>query len=187
MKTPLKSIEEELKDCRKALENSKLWDFCWHIHHAKLIEFLYQLPEERIQYILVHKPLAEQAARLRSFRPVKGKLPEAIVKVGDDFAKAWMEYKEAEADWNRANTGIIEILRDLDNERVPMDIATDAQRQLGIERKAASENRSKAHHDSNTACTNLIAASINYKTELLQQYNSEYPDNWSEDGKVIGT
>ena len=62
--------------------------FCWHVHHRELIEWCYNY-KERERYIRTHKPKDEQEIRLRLFQPVKGKLPNEVIKAGQAYDKAW--------------------------------------------------------------------------------------------------
>jgi len=75
--------------------------FYWHVHHMKLIEWCYDY-EERARYIRTDKPKNEQEIRLRLFQPVKGKLPDEVVKAGQAYdkaeqarVKAWQAYVKA--------------------------------------------------------------------------------------------
>jgi len=60
----------------------------WHIHHDKLLEFSGNI-DKRIEYIKYGKPTEEIELRLRLLKPVKGKLPDAVIKVWAVWEKAW--------------------------------------------------------------------------------------------------
>ena len=61
--------------------------FYWHVHHDVLLEYCYNY-QGRVGYIKENKPKNEIETRLRLFKPVKGKLPEDIVKAGQKYEKA---------------------------------------------------------------------------------------------------
>ena len=69
--------------------------FAWHVHHDVLVEPLVEPIENRIAYIKSDKPQHEQELRLRLLKPVKGKLPIALVKAGSAYLKAWEAYDKA--------------------------------------------------------------------------------------------
>ena len=73
----------------------------WHIHHDKLLEFSGNI-DKRIEYIKYGKPTEEIELRLRLLKPVKGKLPDAVIKVWAACDKAWAAYEKAEAVWEKA-------------------------------------------------------------------------------------
>src|SRR3989338_2906478 len=93
--------------------------FFWHVNHTIFLEWCYDY-EERAQYIRTNKPQNEQEIRLRLFKPVQGRLPEAVVKarqVYDEarpaFDKAYQAYNEAYQAYDKAlidNTAKIEAL-----------------------------------------------------------------------------
>ena len=60
----------------------------WHIHHDKLLEFSGNI-DKRIEYIKYGKPTEEIELRLRLLKPVKGKLPDAVIKVWAVWEKVW--------------------------------------------------------------------------------------------------
>jgi len=67
----------------------------WHIHHDVLVEFATEPIRNRIKYIKKHKPAGEVKTRLRLLKPVKGKLPEAVVKAGKAYVDAAKVHKKA--------------------------------------------------------------------------------------------
>ena len=116
---PLLSIKEEAAACREAFKGVKLDSLVVHCHHEVLFEILTELAENRIAYILSHKPRNEQALRLRLFRPVSkealkkypkwnkaraewDKARDEWDKANAEFAKANAEWNTARAEWNKA-------------------------------------------------------------------------------------
>ena len=102
MSLQLKSVEEELKDCRDAWEKSRYYKvnrsdyfhgglvkYGVHIHHEELAERTVYI-EDRIQYILRNKPFEERALRLRLMRPVKVTLYNKYVKAIDFISEMEM-------------------------------------------------------------------------------------------------
>jgi hypothetical protein len=96
MKTPIKSIAEELNDCKLAFEAYPDAKFAWTCHHSVLIEQLTEPWMNRVNYILNEKPENQQAVRLRNFRPVRVELPQKFIE-GDKL--------RAEGDKLRAEGG----------------------------------------------------------------------------------
>ena len=82
---PLLSIKSEAALCRKAWKDMPVGTMAWHCHHGALSEVLTEPAENRIAYILSHKPNKEQALRRRLFRPAP------------TLAPAWAEYKRVKA------------------------------------------------------------------------------------------
>ena len=91
----LGTIKEEAAACRRAFKGVEIGSLVWLCNHEILIEPLSEPARHRINYILMSKPLGEQARRLREFRPVLGSLP-------DEFNRAYAEFNRADAKWNKA-------------------------------------------------------------------------------------
>ena len=69
----------------------------WHVHHEVLCEYSHDI-DERIEYIKKNKPAHEVDLRLRLMQPVKGKLPDELVKANKARVKAnkaWVKAYEA--------------------------------------------------------------------------------------------
>ena len=62
--------------------------FYWHIHHDILLEPLTEPLKNRIEYIKNNKFKNEIELRLKLLKPVKGKLPDEVIKVGEAYYKA---------------------------------------------------------------------------------------------------
>ena len=63
----------------------------WHLHHQVLVEWCFDY-DERAEYIRTEKPENERELRLRLFQPVKGELPQEVVKAEQAYDKAWQAY-----------------------------------------------------------------------------------------------
>ena len=99
MATELKSIEEELADCRARCADSAVGTWYHLIHHWIHFEPLTAPAEERIQGILTGKSEWQRAARLRHMGPWTGPLP-AVVREAWDRALAKLDLAlEAGAAW----------------------------------------------------------------------------------------
>lgn len=59
-----------------------------HIHHNILVEPLTEPIENRIEFIREQKPAGEIELRLRLMKPVRGKLPKAVIKAYAAWDKA---------------------------------------------------------------------------------------------------
>ena len=68
--------------------------FYWHVHHDMLLEYCYDY-EERVNYIKNYKLQGEIETRLRLFKPVKGKLPKDLIKIGQKLGEAERKLDEA--------------------------------------------------------------------------------------------
>ena len=62
--------------------------FYWHIHHDVLLEPLTEPLKNRIEYIKNNKSKNEIELRLKLLKPVKGKLPDEVIKAGEAYYKA---------------------------------------------------------------------------------------------------
>ena len=102
IKTPIKSIKEELKACKKAFTSNPKAEFAWTCHHSVLVELLTEPYQNRIEYIMTEKPESERAVRLRNFRPVRIKLPAKLIKAGAEYDKAEAEWYKAWPEYNKA-------------------------------------------------------------------------------------
>ncbi len=69
--------------------------FYWHVHHDFLVEWCYNY-DERVEFISTFKRRSERATRLRLMQPVKGEVPEEVIKVAPVYAKAYEAYADAE-------------------------------------------------------------------------------------------
>ena len=68
--------------------------FFWHIHHDTLFGWSDDI-NERIEYIKTEKPGNEIETRLRLLQPVKGKLPEEVIRARNAFDKARNAFDKA--------------------------------------------------------------------------------------------
>ena len=118
--TPLKSIEEEKKDCIAAFKACPEAKFAWCCHHEIHVEFLTESFQKRINYIISDKPESERALRFRNFRPVRVKLSEIIEKALADYYKAWDVYIKARADWNKTWADYEKALRENKEELIKL-------------------------------------------------------------------
>ncbi len=73
----------------------------WHVHHGKLLEWCYSY-NERAEFIRTEKHKDEQETRLRLFQPVRGDLPQEVVKAECTLIEAERAYSEARRVYNRA-------------------------------------------------------------------------------------
>ena len=78
----------------KTVNDNNKQGFFWHVHHEKLMEWCHSY-DERAEYIRTEKSSDEQETRLRLFQPVKGNLPEEVIKAGRARDKASRAYDEA--------------------------------------------------------------------------------------------
>ena len=76
--------------------------FYWHIHHDVLLEPLTEPLKNRIKFIKENKPKDEIELRLKLLKPVRGKLPDEIIKAGRAYDKAGKAYIEAGRSYDKA-------------------------------------------------------------------------------------
>ena len=60
----------------------------WHVHHEVILEALTEPIENRMEFIMVHKPVDEQSLRLRLMKPVTGKVPDPVMVAGKRVVEA---------------------------------------------------------------------------------------------------
>lgn len=75
--------------------------FFYHVHHETLLEWCYNY-NERAEYIRTGKPEKEREIRLRLFKPVKGNLPQEVVKARKALDAAWQVFIETRQNFNAA-------------------------------------------------------------------------------------
>jgi len=66
----------------------------WHVHHDVLVEWSDDI-RKRIRYVKKAKPKGEIKLRLKLMKPVKGKLPDEVVKAGEASNRAGESYVKA--------------------------------------------------------------------------------------------
>jgi len=81
--------------------------FFWHVHHGILLEWCHGY-KERASFIRTEKSKEEIETRLRLFQPVKGDLPQEVVKAWQAFIEAERTYNEAERTYDEARRAYIE-------------------------------------------------------------------------------
>lgn len=76
----------------------------WHEYHLGLISYCFDY-DARWQNILAYKPKREIESRIKWFQPVKGKLPDAVVKAAKILTKIKAAYDKADSPrtWNAWN------------------------------------------------------------------------------------
>jgi hypothetical protein len=85
-------------------EQKRIGSWWWCVHHETHLEPLTEPAENRVQYILEHKPENEREKRLREFRPVlhPERIPAPVLKAWAKYVKAWAEYDKAWAKHDKA-------------------------------------------------------------------------------------
>jgi len=151
MKIKLKSIEEELIDCRAAFAAHPEAKFGWCIHHEVLFE---QIDKEygvegRIACIMNGKAEGERAIRLRNFRPVRVEIPR-------ELTEAWADCNKARAAYNKANA------------------AYNEARAAYVEAATACNKACAAYNKARAACNKAVAAC---EPELKKLHDQDWPDN----------
>jgi len=74
---------------------------CWHEYHRGLISYCFD-PDKRVRDIRKYKPEHEIKPRIKWFRRVKGKLPDAVVRAAKVFTEADTAYDNAGATYDNA-------------------------------------------------------------------------------------
>ena len=83
--------------------------FYWLVHHKVLLEWCYDY-DARVDVIERTKPKNEVPTRLSEFKPVKGKLPAAVVKTQAAYRKAGAAYRKALAASDKAHAAYIKAI-----------------------------------------------------------------------------
>ncbi|MCC6311340.1 MAG: hypothetical protein IT345_10540 [Trueperaceae bacterium] len=76
------------------------------MHHEQLAEPLTEPLANRLDYIRSYKPSYEQDTRLLLITPVKGELPEPLIKARAAYAKAGAAYVKAWAAYVKAGAAL---------------------------------------------------------------------------------
>jgi hypothetical protein len=185
----IKSIEEELADCRAAFAQHPNANLVWMCHHEVLIEPLIEPFENRINYILINKPENERAVRLRNFRPVKN---EAAVKLALEAYKAAVKpaleaYNTAVKPAREAYYAAVTPVQEAYDAAVKPDLeaylaATKPDLEAYL---AATKPALEAYNTAVKPAEEVYWAAVKtVRQPLIKLLNQEYPDNtWN--GKSI--
>jgi DNA repair exonuclease SbcCD ATPase subunit len=113
--------------------------FFWHVHHHILLEWCHSF-KEREEYIRTHKEHHEIKRRLNLFKPVKGALPEEVVKAGQAYAETWRAVAKAEQAYDKARRAYAKAERAYAKARQAYDKAWRAVDKAGQAYNKALEN-----------------------------------------------
>jgi len=162
----LKSIEEELEDCRKRFEGVGVGALVWCCHHSIELEMLTELPEARIAYIMREKSVDERARRLHEFAPVRGELPAQVIKARAEWNKALAKREKTRAEWYKAAAELFKATAELNETRAEWNKA-DAE----WEKTRAEYVKARAKYDK---------ALAEHAEEISELHWAEVPDtSWN--------
>jgi len=165
----LKSIEEELEDCRKRFEGVGVGALVWCCHHSIELEMLTELPEARIAYIMREKIVDERARRLYEFAPVRGELPAQVIKASAELNKSLAEWRKADAKYDKAAAELNKTDAELNKARAELNKAAAKLN------KADAEWR-KAHAEWNETRAEWSHACAEHDEEISELHRAEVPD-----------
>ena len=165
----LKSIEEELEDCRKRFEGVGVGALVWCCHHSIELEMLTELPEARIAYIMREKSVDERARRLYEFAPVRGELPAQVIKASAELNKSLAEWRKADAKYDKAAAELNKTDAELNKARAELNKAAAKLN------KADAEWR-KAHAEWNETRAEWSHACAEHDEEISELHRAEVPD-----------
>ena len=172
MKIKLKSIEEELIDCRAAFAAHPKAKFGWCIHHDVHVEPIDKVSgvEGRITCIMKDKLEGERAIRLRNFRPARVEIPRALIKAATAYNEAWAPCDEARAAYNKAWAAYDEARAAYDKMSAAYNKAT------------AAYNKARAAYDKMSAAFGKAWAAFDEaraacEPELKKLHDQDWPDN----------
>jgi len=185
----LKSIEEELEDCRKRFEGVGVGALVWCCHHSIELEMLTELPEARIAYIMSEKSVDERARRLYEFAPVRGELPAQVIKASAELNKASAELNKASAEWektraelnkaraelNKAAAGLFKAAAELNETRAEWNKASAEYYKADAELNKAFAELNKAFAEWNKADAEWHACA-EHDEEISELHWAEVPD-----------
>jgi len=138
----------------KTVNDDNKQGFFWHIHDRVLIEWCLSY-DESIEGIRV-EPLYEQETRLRLFQPVKGSLPEEVIKAGQVYNEAWQTHVEA--------------LRALDEARQARNEARQALDKAWLFRRKVR----RAYDEARRACDETLQVRSNKAWETFDKAEQAY-------------
>ena len=168
---PIKSIEEELADCRQAFAEHPDAKTVWCCHHEVLVEELTDPFEARISYILSDKPEEERAVRFRNFRPVKN---EATI------ARPYKDYKTA-TEKTRADYIAATIARPYKDFSAAIATA-----QAWKDYRAAVSKTWEAYYAATAKAVEVYDAAIKLvEKPLVDLLNQEWPDHTWNEGSIF--
>ena len=164
--------------------------FYWHVHHDVLFEFCHNYGE-RASYIRGNKAESEQAIRLKLFQPVKGELPEEVVKARQAYdqarqahIQAWQAYDQAWQAYDQARQAHIQAWQAYDQARQAYDQARqayDQARQAYIQAWQAYTQAWRAREQAEQAYDKTVANNI----EAIKKLHSIECPNCPWDGHTI--
>ena len=168
--TTLKSIPEELADCRRAFEESPASTWAWCLHHEVHVEPLTESWQNRINYIATGKPEAERALRFRNFRPVR-------VVLSASLNQAWAALDQARAALYQAGAALDQAGAACNPARAAFNQARAAfnQARAALDQAGAAYSQAWAAYDQAGAALNQAWAVC--KPELPALHQLDWPDN----------
>jgi len=191
----LKSIEEELIDCRAAFVAHPKAKFGWCIHHEVLFEPIDKVSgvEGRITCIMKDKLEGERAIRLRNFRPVRVEIPRELTEACAAYNKAGAAYDEACAAYNKAGAAEDKARAAYNKATAAYDEATAAydEARAAFDEATAAYDEARAAYNKACAAYNKAWAAYDEaraacEPELKKLHDQDWPDNtWN--GKSIFT
>lgn len=112
----------------------------WHVRHNVLVERCWSY-KARANYIREVKPLEEQTLRLRLFKPVRGPLPEPIVRSRVVYEKAWNAYYEASVVCDKAK-----VEHSKETESLHLEETCEEKRAVYVEARDTYDSVLEEHH-----------------------------------------
>jgi len=171
----LKSIEEELEDCRKRFEGVGVGALVWCCHHSIELEMLTELPEARIAYIMREKSVDERARRLHEFAPVRGELPAQVIKARAEWNKALAKREKTRAEWYKAAAELFKATAELNETRAEWNKASAEYYKADAELNKAFAELNKAFAEWNKADAEWHACA-EHDEEISELHWAEVPD-----------
>lgn len=157
--------------------------FYWHVHHDILMGWCFDY-YKRVNFIKKNKPGNEQEIRLKLFKPVKGKLPNKLLKAGVAYSKARTAYDEAIAAYDEAWIAYSKAVAAYYKPFFEYDEAWAAYDEAGVaySKAMAADNETRAAYNEARAAYDEAWAA-NYK-QIEDLHKKECP-NCTWDGKTI--
>jgi len=172
----LKSIEEELEDCRKRFEGVGVGALVWCCHHSIELEMLTELPEARIAYIMREKSVDERARRLHEFAPLRGELHAQVIKARAELNKASAEYYKASAEYYKASAELNKARAEYDKARAEYDKARAELNKAAAEWDKVCAGWDKARAEWDKARAEWSHACAEHDEEISELHRAEVPD-----------
>jgi tetratricopeptide (TPR) repeat protein len=167
-------IKKALHACEAANKNVKVGDEVWHLHHQQLHEMVNEPIQNRIDYIMKHKPEHERITRLEWLRPV------LFLEVPRE--KAWAAYDKARAAYDKARAAYDKARAAYDKARAAYKKAWAAydKARAAYDKARAAYNKAWAPYDKARAAYDKAWAAYDKARAAYDKARAAYKKAWAD-------